>query len=202
MRRFALLLGILFFAASAHAQNYSQWEIFGGGSYLNTNSSTVPLGNGANFVLNEAGYGWHFTLAENKFGWLGGILDFSGDYSNQTVNFGTATSPLNVRFNGSAYPFLFGPRFYLRNSSRIVPFGDALIGGVHIRAKAASATDATSKTTWAYALGGGVDYNVTSMVAIRVQGDWIRAHFPESLTVDSQNLYRASAGIVFKFGGR
>jgi opacity protein-like surface antigen len=202
MRRLAQVAGlILFFAAAAHAQNVPEWEIFGGGDYLNSTVGSVPLGNGTSVALSQNNYGWHFTLGENKLSWLGGIVDFSGDYSNRTENFGTATAPVNVRFNGSTYPFLFGPRFADRHLGRFVPFGEAMIGGVHSRSTIASSATPTSSTKWAYAFGGGADFEATDLISIRGQFDWIRSHFPETLTLDSQNNYRASLGIVFTFGG-
>jgi len=201
MRRLAQLAGLLLFCSLAtHAQNYPQWEIFGGGDYFRANAGTVPLGNGTNVVLQQNSYGWHVTLGENKFSWLGGIADFSGDYANRTVNFGTASAPLNVQFNGSAYPFLFGPRFFVRQLGRTVLFGEALIGGVHNRATIASTTQPVSETKWAYAFGGGADFPITNLVAVRGQFDWIRSHFPQTLTQDNQNNYRVSGGIVFTFG--
>lgn len=202
MRRLAQLAGLLLcFAAAAQAQSYHEWEIFGGGDYLNVSTgSGVPLGNGTSATLPQNNYGWHLTVAENKFSWLGGVLDFSGDYSNRTVNFGTPSAPVNVRFNGSAYPFLFGPRFYDRQLGRFVVFGEGLIGGVHSRATIASTTQPVTETKWAYAFGGGGDYQINDLISIRGQFDWIRSHFPETLTQDSQNNYRVSGGIVFTFG--
>jgi opacity protein-like surface antigen len=201
MRGLALILGLFVCLPAVNAQSFPAGEIFGGFSYLNANAGSVPLANSTNFVLNQAGYGWHLTIGENKTSWIGGIFDFSGYYANRTVNFGTASSPLYVRFNGSSYPFLFGPRFSYRRFERVVLFGDALIGGVHARTVGASASQPSSDTTWAYALGGGVDYDISNHIALRGQGDWIRSHFAETLTRDYQNNYRASAGIVFKFGG-
>jgi opacity protein-like surface antigen len=118
------------------------------------------------------------------------------------VNFGTAQSPLIVRFNASVYPFLFGPRFYFRRFGRATLFGDTLIGRVRSRVTVSGdTTETVSETKWAYAFGGGADYNLTDRFAIRVQSDWIRSHFPETQERDFQNIYRVSCGIVFKFGG-
>jgi opacity protein-like surface antigen len=202
MRRLAQVIGLLLcFSGVAHAQNYHEWEIFGGGDYLNANAGTVPLANGTNFVLQQNSYGWHFTLAENKLSWIAGILDFSGDYSNRTFNVGSSLTPINVRVNGSAYPFLFGPRFYDRHLGRFTPFGETLIGGVHTRSSIAGSIQPISETKWAYAFGGGTDFQITDLISFRAQADWIRSHFPETLTRDYQNNYRVSGGLVFTFGG-
>lgn len=201
MRKFAAITILMFCSSAAsHAQNYHPWEIFGGFDYLNASAGSVPVGNGSTFALQQNSYGWHLTVAENKFSWLGGILDFSGDYSNRTMNFGTVSSPVNVRFNGSSYPFLFGPRFYDRKLGGVVLFGDALLGGVTRHTKIASSSQATTQTTWAYAFGGGADFRLTDLVSIRGQADWIRSHFPDTITRGYQNDYRVSGGIVFTFG--
>jgi len=226
-RLFMVFALLFFFTASARAQDFHEWEIFAGGDYLNANACplaheltgnqstcSVPLGNGQSTSFSQNAYGWHLTLAENKMSWLGGVMDFSGDYANRTINFGTSASPVNIGFNGSAYPFLFGPRFYMRRLGRVTLFGSPLIGGVHVRATIPSAASLpqpvcagcpslpVSETKWAFAVGGGFDYEMTDRISIRAQGDWIRSHFPETLAVDYQNIYRISAGLVFKFGGR
>jgi opacity protein-like surface antigen len=164
----------------------------------NPNTCSVPLGNGTSVSLSQNSYGWHGTIGENTTSWFGGVLDFSGDYANRIVNFGTNTAPDDVRFNLSAYPFLFGPRFYLRKFHRVSLFGEPLLGGVHTKTNVAGGTTPVSETRWAYALGGGVDFNLTEHFAIRGQADWIRSHFPETSAQDYQNDYRISGGIVFK----
>jgi opacity protein-like surface antigen len=201
-----ILLSAAFFVPEAKSQDYKEWELFGGFSYYNFNAGSVPLGNRQNFVLQQDSYGWHVTRAENKTRWFGGIADLSGNYADRVVNFGTAQSPLIVRFNASIYPFLFGPRFYFRHFGRSTLFGDTLIGRVRSRVTVSGdttpVTETVSETKWAYAFGGGADYNLTDRFAIRVQSDWIRSHFPETQERDFQNIYRVSVGIVFKFGGR
>ena len=201
-----ILFSAAIFVADAKSQDYHQWELFGGFSYFNFNAGSVPLGNSQNFALQQDSYGWHVTRTENKASWFGGIADFSGNYAHREVNFGTVQSPLIVRFNASIYPLLFGPRFYFRHFGRATLFGDTLIGRVHARVAVSgdtmAASETVSETRWAYAFGGGVDYNLTDHFAIRGQTDWIRSDSPETLERDFQNIYRVSGGIVFKFGGR
>jgi len=201
-----ILFSAAIFVADAKSQDYHQWELFGGFSYFNFNAGSAPLGNGRNLALQQDSYGWHITRAENRASWFGGIADFSGNYAHRVVDFGTVQSPLIVRFNASIYPFLFGPRFYFRHFGRATLFGDTLIGRVHARVAVSgdtmAASETVSETRWAYAFGGGVDYNLTDHFAIRGQTDWIRSDSPETLERDFQNIYRVSGGIVFKFGGR
>ena len=164
----------------------------------------APSGNGTSQSLTQNSFGWHGTLAEDKGTWFGGVLDFSGDYANRTINVGTMSVPDNVRINGSVYPFLFGPRFYLRKG-RLVFFGNPLIGGVHARLTVASVSLPgilpLTQTHWAYALGGGADYRMNDRFSIRGQADWIRSHFPETLAQDYQNSIRLSVGLVFNVIG-
>jgi opacity protein-like surface antigen len=207
LRLVLLLFFVLFVSWPAHCQEFQEWEIFGGFDYLNVNAGSVTLTTGQTINLQQNAYGWHITAAENKTSWIGGIIDISGDYANRTVNFGTTSAPLNVRFNGQAYPFLFGPRFYYRGLNRITLFGEPTIGFAVARINVASASAVPelsgivpeTQTHWAYALGGGADYDVTDEFAVRIQADWIRSHFPETFYRDFQNNYRISGGVVFKF---
>lgn len=203
---------LLALSSVAHSQSFPDWEIYGGADYMNVNACpiaqeltgnpntcSVPLpAQSVSFAQNL--YGWHATIGENGLSWLGAVLDFSGDYANRTVNFGTKAVPDNIRFNAGAYPFLFGPRFYDRKFSRFAVFAEPLIGGVYIRANTAGGTTPFSETKWAFALGGGADIDLSPHLAVRVEGDWIRSHFAETLAQDYQNNYRISGGLVFKIG--
>jgi opacity protein-like surface antigen len=210
MKTVRLLAPIAFLfvlVSPAHSQEYEypQWEIFGGVDYLHVDTGGGTLLNGQTFLLPNS-YGWHITATENKASWIGGIIDVSGDYANTTVNLGSTEVPFNVRFNGQIYPFLFGPRFYYRKLSRITIFGQPTIGFAVARLSVASGSallagsglSSITQTKWAYAFGGGADYDLNDRFAIRAQADWIRSHFPETFLRDFQNDYRVSGGIVFK----
>jgi opacity protein-like surface antigen len=193
------LVLVLTLSSTARSQEYHEWEIFGGFDYLNAKAGSITLSSGQTINLLQNAYGWHITATENKASWFGGIIDVSGDYASRTINVGTPSSPFNVRFNGQAYPILFGPRFYLRRFDWVTLFGEPMMGLVVARINVASTSEIPelaallpeTKTHWAYALGGGADYELSDRFAIRVQADWIRS--------DSQNNYRIGGGLVFKF---
>jgi len=191
----AMVIVMLLAAAPARAQETTpDWEIFGGYSFLHVNagSGSVRLPDGTPIALQQNANGWEVSIGENANSWLGGIADFSGGYASRTLE--------GVTVHGSAYPFLFGPQFSFRKARSIVPFGRAMIGGVKARASVASTSLSASETKWTYAFGGGLDYQVSPHVAIRGQADFIRSHFPETLTKDFQNNIRVSAGVTFTLG--
>jgi len=181
-------------APSVRAQA-PEWEIFGGVSYLHASSGFAPitLADGTKVSLTQNAYGWNSSIAENKTTWFGGVMDFSGNYANRTIE--------GVQLNGSAYTYLFGPQFAYRRVNRVSLFAHPLIGLAHVRASYSGATAPFyTNTKWAYALGGGADVQLTPHVATRVQADWIRSHFPETLDRDFENNYRVSVGFVLTLG--
>ena len=66
-----------------------------------------------------------------------------------------------------------------------------LIGASHINVDSGSATD----TSFANALGGGLDYQVAGPISIRGQLDWIHTRFFS----DHQNDVRFATGVTFHF---
>jgi hypothetical protein len=166
-----LMLGSLFVAAQ---QDASRLDLFGGYSYFN--GSTSGFTN--RFSLN----GWNAQATYNFTRWLGATADFGGYYG----------SPLNL--SAHDYTFLFGPTVNIR-TPHATPFVHALFGvdRFHVAALGGSIND----TAFAMALGGGVDIPLKGMFSIRAgQVDWLRgSHFN-----NTQNNFRFSTGVVFRFG--
>jgi hypothetical protein len=131
--------------------------------------------NRAEIVSNDATNlnGWNASL-EGKFApWVGLVADLSGTY-------GSHIGEHNV---------LFGPRISATIGS-VRPFAELLVGAGHI-----GIDRGPSDTSFANAVGGGVDYRVAGPFAVRGQLDWIHTRFFSN----SQNDVRFSTGIVLHF---
>jgi opacity protein-like surface antigen len=117
--------------------------------------------------------GWNASL-EGKFApWVGLVADVGATYGSHV----------------GEYNFLFGPRVSASVGS-VRPFAELLIGAGHI-----GIDHGLSDTSFANAVGGGVDYRVAGPVAVRGQLDWIHTRFFSH----GQNDYRFSTGLVLHF---
>jgi opacity protein-like surface antigen len=174
MLRFLGLVTSILLALSclAVAQENTKVEIFGGYQYtrINTGVSGAP-----SFNFN----GWNASLSGYFTKYLGISGDFSGAYASP---FGTSVK---------VHTFMFGPIVHFPNSSKITPFAHALFGGAH-----GDISELGAETKFAWAAGGGLDVNVNNRFSVRLaQADFLQTRFA-TLT---QNNFRYSAGIVFKF---
>jgi opacity protein-like surface antigen len=98
--------------------------------------------------------------------------------------------------------YLFGPRYTYRRNARIAPFGEALVGFSHASGALApsNSLSGASANTFAAAIGGGLDYNVSHAVVLRiVQADYLLTTFDNEADHHQNNL-RLGAGIAFRFG--
>ncbi len=172
MRKLIGLLALFLLAAlPALAQDNSKLDVFGGYSYMRVNPGGGVSGLNTN--------GWEAQATGNLNHWLGVTADFDGHYGDA---FG---------IGGHDYNFLFGPTLSYR-TEKLTPFGHVLFGASH--AGAAGFSD----TAFAWAIGGGVDWNVTKTLAVRLgQFDYLPTHFASN----TQNNFRFSTGIVFRLGG-
>jgi hypothetical protein len=141
-------------------------EVFGGVSYFR-----AGVTQGSNLA------GWQAALDYNLSKHVGVVLDFGGQYKSVD---GTTLS---------LYQYMFGPRFKHRRG-RVTVFMHGLVGGD------AAHVPGSTQGAFAAGLGGGLDVNVSSLVAIRVfQMDWIH---DRSGGVWTRNL-RGAVGVVFRF---
>lgn len=167
-----LMLGFL----TAHAQDAGtpRAELFGGYSYAG-----------------EGTHGWNGSVAANVNDWLGLVADVSGQR--------TSLAEPGVSETIKTHSYLFGPRFSVRRHRRLTPFVHALFGAAHTDSRATEAGQSFhfTDTSFASALGGGLDVRVSRRVAVRAfQADYVRT----SLFGGTQNKGRIAFGVVFRFG--
>ncbi|HEY6127545.1 MAG TPA: hypothetical protein VIW23_05120 [Candidatus Acidoferrum sp.] len=215
-----VLLLLPLFALSTPAQESPTYEVFAGAAYTREDITDAKVVNGKLKDRYINGIGWHASVTGNANSWIGAVFDFSGEFSNprfSPADFGLPQNTPVVTVNSSTFTYLFGPRFTYRRMRHITPFAEALFGPATLRVSSSDLglTDVISSTTFATALGGGIDIPVSRVVSIRlIQADYVLTRFRE-LGIDSntelpvfngqrrtQNNLRASVGVVFNFGRR
>jgi len=180
---------LLLFAGLANAQVPTSVNVFVGYSYYN--ASPLPVETSRS-NLN----GWEGSFEGKVIPWVGMVADFSEHYANPS------SCPLPVQPAGSGpgqvscsnvvsheQNFLFGPRVSI-SVRKFRPFAEALFGGGHVNTNGFG-----SDTSFATALGGGLDYKIIRPVALRFQGDYVQTRF----FGETQNNVRLSTGIVLRF---
>jgi len=182
----AVWFAVVFSAILASAQIPTSGNIFVGYSFERSDWSGLT-GNSSGTNLN----GWGASLEGKIFPHLGIVTDFGSHYGSETFTALTPNGPFNVTVSGHQWEVLFGPRLSV-SVGKFTPFAEAMIGIAHIHN--GDFFD-TSNTSFAEALGGGIDYRLVRLVALRVQADYIHTH----LFSTTQNNFRLSTGIVFRF---
>jgi outer membrane immunogenic protein len=182
-------------AASAAAQSgtphegVAKAEIAVAYSYMRANASPGECGC---FNLN----GGSAEVALHVYRNFSVVGDITGDHAGTTSIPGQSLSLLS---------YTGGPRFSypLRRSqqTRITPFVQGLVGGVHgfdAPFPNSSGTLYSSASALAVLVGGGVDIAVSHRFSIRaLQVDYGLNHLPNNAN-NNENLLRVSAGIVFR----
>ncbi|MGH9733103.1 MAG: outer membrane beta-barrel protein [Candidatus Acidiferrales bacterium] len=177
----------------ARAQDASKLDVFVGYSYLNVDT------NGADFqslgiTSRQSANGWEGSVSSRVYKWLAAEADFSGYYKAydfSSVGFGT----VDVR----DYGFLGGPRVNLGPA-----FIHGLVGADHLTGSAMGTSE--SQDSFAAAFGGGLQIPVAPRFAIRASADYVLTRHNIFKIVEpalpnyTQNNFRASVGIVFRFG--
>lgn len=174
------------FAGLASAQ-LPGGNIFLGYSFENTNSSTLDLD-----LSRPNLHGWEASFEGKLLPWVGLVADVAGHYGSQSFVELTPNGPVNINVTGHQQEYLFGPRVSVP-VGKITPFAEVMVGLAHIHT--GGTLPGPSNTSFATAVGGGVDYRVFHPLALRLEGDYIRTKFFNA----TQNNLRLSAGVVFRF---
>jgi hypothetical protein len=138
--------------------------------------------------------GWNASVEGKVLPLLGLVADFSGQYGSQNPSqFSACVSGLfGVSCSVHEHNFLFGPRLSF-SLGKFRPFVHGLIGVSHINETADGFSN--SDTSFADALGGGIDYHLIPRISWRIQVDALQTRFFGT----SQQNVRISTGITFHF---
>jgi len=189
MRKIGLIgFAMLLLAGLAGAQVPTKGNVFFGYSFYNTDLSSVDRANTN---------GWEASIEGKVVPFLGFVADFDSHYGSQSfpicpvVPVGSGPSSCSS-FSDSITErnFLFGPRVSF-SVGKFRPFVEGLFGGAHVHVNNGFGSD----TSFATALGGGIDYKIIRPLAWRFQGDYVQTRFFGT----AQNNVRLSMGIVLRF---
>lgn len=181
----ALVAGLLLLAACSANAQVPNGNLFIGYSYLNVDNNSAFKRSSFN--------GWEASAEGKVLPFIGIVGDFSGFYGKETISTvcpgfpgpGGGCIPTTVTRTFNA---LVGPRLSV-SVKGARPFAHALFG--------VSQTNpgGSNTTSFATAVGGGVDFRVIRFVAWRVQADLLRTSFFRTSQIDA----RVSTGLVFRF---
>jgi len=184
MRKLAIACLCFVFCGMAAGQVPTSGNVCFGYSYESVSSSALNLSTSrANLQ------GWEASLEGKVFPLLGIVADFSGHYGSENIFVPVTGGGIGVNVTGHEEDVLFGPRVSFP-VGKFRPFGEFEVGVGHINTNASG-----SQTSFATALGGGLDYRIIRLVAWRFEGGYVSTRFFST----TQNNLRLSTGIVVRF---
>lgn len=179
----------------ARAQQFPRWEFYGGVPY-----TRVDLGPEATIFqrTDKNHFGLEIRGSFNPRRYLRIILcDFSVQIGGTEITL--PPEKADVRTS----QVLFGPEF-VRRSGKTAAFAHTLIGVTNARLVSTIGgvditPDLVNHTSLAFGLGGGLDFQVRRMFAVRaIQLDYI----PTRISGSWESHSRLSAGVVWTWGNR
>ena len=189
---FVLLISGL--AATAAAQVPTSGNIFVGYTYSGGDAFIHSSGLTGSHSTNL--HGWEGSLEGKFLPWVGIVADISGHYGSQSV---AACPPppllppcILAHVDVKRYTVLFGPRVSV-SVGKFTPFAHFLVGAGHVTDSGSGFSD--SDTSFATAIGGGLDYKLIKGIAVRLQGDALHTKFFDS----GHTHFRFSTGLVLRF---
>jgi hypothetical protein len=190
MPRIVIISTLCLFVGLAGAQVPTAGNVFVGYSFENASSSALDLIPPQSLSRPNL-QGWEASLEGKVLPAMGIVADFSGHYGSRgyTITVPVGSGPVNPKVTGHEEEVLFGPRFSY-SVRKFRPFAETEFGVAHMN------TDTFgSNTSFALAIGGGLDYRLNRLVAWRFEGDGVWTRFFHT----SQGDVRLSTGIVFRF---
>ena len=179
--------------AAAYAQEVTTPQFETGLTYSFTRVN--PGGNLTSYMANGGSGFVEYNLNHV----VGLVADLGSNYIGNVNGFA---------IDNTTFTYLFGPRFNWR-TSRFTLYAQTLVGGARFSNAYDPASPAPSlgfsETTFAAAIGGGVDYRLTDHIAIKpIQLEYLMTQLPSTFANVNQvqNNLRYSAGIVFRLGSK
>jgi hypothetical protein len=222
MRRLLLVLIVLFWAASAFAQQeyVGRFSAFGGYSFLDSPK------------LNLFENGFDGSFGVNLKRWFAFGVDisvFTGGSSLVPSDFNAATlqqlapvlamlppgTTISVPFDATTSTYAIGPQINIRKLQKVTFLVRPALGALHedvtakptnpltaaIVAGLLGASGKTSSTATFYGFGGGVDLFPKKHVGVRVTADFVHFAIFQSFLNGGRNAVRFAIGPTFQFGG-
>ncbi|HEV2351707.1 MAG TPA: hypothetical protein VG028_17890 [Terriglobia bacterium] len=180
-----LLAALLLFAAAASGQGASPIEVSLGYSYVHANA---PPGQCGCFNMNGASGALAASLGHG----FSAVADVGGYFQHNVVG---AQRSLTIE------TYLFGPRYSSYHWKKWTPFAQFLAGGAHGSGSLySSATTSGSVNGFSMTTGGGLDWNASRRVSMRLfQAEYLMTRFPNNVN-NNQNDLRLTFGVVLHFG--
>jgi opacity protein-like surface antigen len=138
--------------------------------------------------------GWEASVEFRMLPHVGLVADFGQQFGHVTFfpNPFLGIAPFNIDVRTEQY--LFGPRASFRVGP-VRPFVHFLVGAGHVRERNRFVGFEDSDTSFAYTVGGGVDYRLVGPLNVRVQLESLNTNFFN----DWQHNTRFSTGLSFRF---
>jgi len=197
-------------AQKSNKDDYPKVEVFVGYSALGeANSRGISFGANRSVGGNySAEPGFETSVIRNFSKHFGIKGDFSAHFNNESGR-GPITSCTPVcttvtqdfQLKTRVYNFLAGPEFKARNSTRFTPFVHLLGGVAHTSANFTTPGPTlnvflkSNYTSFAMALGGGLDIRATKRVSFRGQMDY-NPVFVHDSTSGTRDFVRISLGVL------
>jgi len=197
------------FATSAGAQIPKRFAVFAGYS-TEADISFIPASFLPISLPSVSLDGWNASVEAKVLPFLGVVGDVSAHYGTYGATVGCQAIivcvPLGLSVDSSLYSVLAGPQVSV-SLWRFTPFAHVLLGAARIHQKPVVALVSgldTSDTSFADAIGGGLDFRIVSIVHWRFQADLLQTRFfasssPISFLTSTQSNFRGSTGIVLRF---